>query len=155
MHPHLERQCWPNTIQHFPNPPKKTLSSQLLDTTTSAHNGWHKAHDQNWPSSISSYIIMSTRYWEAERARYTHACNRLIIWCSRSYIIGIRKLVDAMLQQWDSTLKAWQNIVSKVEPFLNPAKSWGPLNTAQILVPETSTSLTVITTCFLATASCC
>jgi hypothetical protein len=55
--------------------------------------------------------------------RYTHACNRLIIWCSRSYIIGIRKLVDAMLQQWDSTLKAWQNIVSKVEPFLNPAKS--------------------------------
>jgi hypothetical protein len=78
-----------------------------------------------------------------------------LIWKGNADITGIRKLVDAMLQQWDSTLKAWQNIVSKVEPFLNPAKSRGPLDTAQILVPETSTSLTVITTCFLAAALCC
>lgn len=37
-----------------------------------------------------------------------------------THIVGIWKLVEAMLQQWNATLKARQHIISKVEPFLKP-----------------------------------
>lgn len=37
-----------------------------------------------------------------------------------THIVGIWKLVKAMLQQWNATLKARQHIISKVEPFLKP-----------------------------------
>lgn len=35
-----------------------------------------------------------------------------------THIVGIWKLVEAMLQQWNATLKARQHIISKIEPFL-------------------------------------
>jgi hypothetical protein len=34
------------------------------------------------------------------------------------YIVRVWKLVETMLEQRDTTLKAWQHIVAKVESFL-------------------------------------
>lgn len=39
-----------------------------------------------------------------------------------AYVLGIRKLVQAMLKKRNATFKAWQNIVTKIEPFLVTAR---------------------------------
>jgi hypothetical protein len=46
-----------------------------------------------------------------------------LIWKCYAYIVGIWQLMQTMFQQGDATFKAWQHIVTKIEPFLRPFNS--------------------------------
>jgi len=41
----------------------------------------------------------------------------------RTHIVGIWQLMQTMFEQGDTTFKAWQHIVTKIEPFLRPLNS--------------------------------